>query len=39
MTYYEALGELAPADWNSTKYPGTCKPSNFEALAIFKELQ
>lgn len=25
--------------WNSTKYPGTCKPSDAYTLGVFKELQ
>ncbi len=25
--------------WNSTKYPGVCKPSNAATLAVFKNLQ
>lgn len=36
---YLPMGDLDPSDWNSTKYPGVCKPTNFEALAKFKELQ
>ena len=37
MSY--TLGNVDSSSFNSTKYPGTCKPSNTAALAIFKELQ
>jgi hypothetical protein len=36
---YIPMGDLDASDWNSTKYPGVCKPTNFGALAKFKELQ
>ncbi len=39
MAYLEALGALAAGDWNTTKYPGTCKPTNFTSLGIARELQ
>lgn len=36
---YMQMGDLPSSDWNSTKYPGVCKPTNFGSLGIFKELQ
>ena len=39
MAFFQTLGDLASTDWNSTKYPGVCKPSNFYALGMFQELQ
>lgn len=36
---YTGIGDLPATDWNDTKYPGVCKPTNFDALAKFKELQ
>jgi hypothetical protein len=36
---YASMGDLSPADWNSSKYPGVCKPTNFTSLAAFKDLQ
>lgn len=36
---YIPMGDLDASDWNSTKYPGVCKPTNFGSLAKFKELQ
>jgi hypothetical protein len=38
MTYFP-MGDISTSDFNSTKYPGVCKPSNFATLAVFKELQ
>lgn len=34
-----ASGGLTPADFNSTRYPGICKPMNQRALDIVKDLQ
>lgn len=39
MAYQQALGSTAAGDWNSTKYPGTCKPTNFTALGVARDLQ
>ena len=39
MAFFQTLGDLAPSDWNSTKYPGVCKPTNFTSLGLFQELQ
>ncbi len=36
---YSAVGDVVEADFNSTKYPGICKPANFATLDKFKELQ
>lgn len=36
---YLGLGDLDSSDFNSTKYPGICKPSNVSSLATFKKLQ
>ncbi len=36
---YVPMGDIATSDFNSSKYPGVCKPSTFAALAKFKELQ
>ncbi len=36
---YQSMGATSAGDWNSTKYPGVCKPTNFTALAIAKSLQ
>jgi hypothetical protein len=36
---YVAIGDIVAADFNSTKYPGICKPSNYATLEKFKELQ
>lgn len=36
---YMSMGAVALTDFNSTKYPGICNPSNFETLDKFKELQ
>lgn len=33
------LGSIATSSFNSTKYPGVCKPSTTATLAAFKELQ
>jgi len=41
MSEYLTLGDTGSEGitWNSTKYPGTCKPSDFATLAKFKALQ
>ncbi len=36
---YLQLGSIDPSNFNSTKYPGICKPSNTTTLAAFKNLQ
>ena len=36
---YVGMGDLASSEFNSTKYPGICKPSTVSALATFKRLQ
>mgnify|MGYP001612449738 CR=1 FL=1 len=36
---YLPMGDLDASNWNSTRYPGVCKPTNFEALGHFKKLQ
>lgn len=36
---YVSMGDVASDQFNSTKYPGICKPSTASALAIFKRLQ
>ena len=37
MSY--TLGSVSASSFNSTKYPGVCKPSTTATLAIFKALQ
>jgi len=32
-------GSISASDFNSTKFPGICKPTNFDALDKFKEMQ
>ncbi len=32
-------GGLSPADFNSTKYPGICKPMHLKALGFVQEMQ
>ena len=47
MSYLIGTGDVSISDvnvtnaivFNSTKYPGTCKPSNSYTLGVFKELQ
>lgn len=39
MSYIRPLGDVASTDFNSTKYPGVCKPSTSSALVMFRELQ
>ena len=39
LSGYVPMGDVTSADFNSTKYPGICKPSNFATLDKFKELQ
>jgi len=42
MSEYLSMGDTgseAGVNWNSTKVPGTCKPSDFTTLAKFKALQ
>lgn len=36
---YVSMGDVSSENFNSTKYPGVCKPSNVEALATFKRCQ
>jgi len=36
---YTPMGDIASDQFNSTKYPGICKPSTITALAAFKRLQ
>lgn len=36
---YLQLGAVDASNFNSTSYPGICKPSNLATLAIFKNLQ
>jgi lysozyme family protein len=36
---YTPMGDIASDQFNSTKYPGVCKPSTITALAAFKRLQ
>lgn len=36
---YLQLGVVDTSHFNSTTYPGTCKPSDSDTLAIFKNLQ
>jgi hypothetical protein len=38
MTYFP-MGDVASTDFNSTKYPGVCKPSTTDALATFRRMQ
>lgn len=38
MTYFP-MGEIDTAKFNSTKYPGTCKPMDFDTLNIVREMQ
>lgn len=42
MSEYLSMGDTGSepgVTWNSTKYPGTCKPSDFATLAKFKAFQ
>jgi hypothetical protein len=36
---YLPMGDVASSEYNATKYPGVVKPSTFDALATFKNLQ
>lgn len=36
---YLPTGDMDPGDWNSTRYPGVCKPTNFDALKVARDLQ
>src|SRR5262245_6418938 len=36
---YISMGDVATDSFNSTKYPGVCKPSTVATLAVFKRLQ
>jgi hypothetical protein len=36
---YGSLGAVNPSQWDSRKFPGVAKPTSFESLAIFKDLQ
>lgn len=36
---YIGMGDVASSEFNSTKYPGVCKPSTWNALRIFERLQ
>lgn len=36
---YVAMGDVSSDNFNSTKYPGVCKPSNTATLAVFKAMQ
>jgi len=38
MTYIP-MGEISTADFNATKFPGVCKPTNKATLDIYFELQ
>lgn len=36
---YMSMGDISSDNFNSTKYPGVCKPSNVSTLATFKRMQ
>ena len=36
---YLPMGDIASSEFNSSKYPGVCKPSTVAALGTFKRLQ
>jgi hypothetical protein len=39
MTYLPTMGTIDSTHFNSTRYPGVCKPTDFPTLEVFKEMQ